>query len=224
MTTAVNDKAPMFSVDHVGLLQALHEEPDSNSGGLLTIRLQAGRGSQSSRPIMRSLNAVAYSLLVANMNSLPLDWAARLSVGGTDMSHFIIKQLPVLSPREYIRRHMHDSTTYVEMIIPRVLELVYTADNLATYAKDLGHDGPPFVWDDERRHLLRCELDAIYAHMYKLERTDLEWVLDSQRPSVSFTTLKRRELQEFGEFRTKRLVLESYDRLATGNYKEAQRT
>ena len=48
--------------------------------------------------------AISAALVSANLNSLPLDWAARLSVGGTHMSFFIVKQLPVLPPeaRNYV--------------------------------------------------------------------------------------------------------------------------
>ena len=150
------------------------------------------------------------------MNSLPLDWAARLSVGGTDLSNFILKQLPVLPPQAYAQRHLHSATTYAEMIVPRVLKLVYTSHDLEPFARDLGYEGPPFAWDEERRQRLKCELDAIFAHMYKLQRSELEWILDAEHPGVSFPTLKRQEIKRFGEFRTKRLVLEAYDELAGG--------
>jgi hypothetical protein len=102
------------------------------------------------------------------------------------------------------------------LVVPRVLELTYTAHDLQGFAQDLGYEGPPFPWDEERRHRLKCELDAIYAHMYQLERADLEWILDAQEPSQSFPGLKRSELREFGEYRTQRYVLWAYDQLARG--------
>lgn len=68
--------------------------------------------------------------------------------------------------------------------------------------RDLGYDGPPFRWDENRRHRLKCELDAIYTHMYRLDRSDLEHILDAPHPSASFPTLKRNELKQFGEYRT----------------------
>ena len=42
---------------------------------------------------------------------------------------------------------------YAELVVPRVLELTYTAHDLQGFAQDLGYDGPPFPWDEERRHL-----------------------------------------------------------------------
>ena len=157
--------------------------------------------------------SVAAALVLANMNSLPLDWAARLSVGGTHLSFFIVKQLPILPPEAYIEESP-PGPAWVELVIPRVLELTYTAWDLQPFAEDLGYEGEPFVWDEERRHKLKSELDAIYAHMYGLERDEIEWILEPEEPSVSFPALQRSEEKEFGEYRTKRYVLHAYDQLA----------
>ena len=131
------------------------------------------------------------------------------------MNFFIIKQLPVLPPEIYLEEGPQ-GLTWVELVVPRVLELTYTAWDLQPFAEDLGYDGPPFAWDEERRHRLKSELDAIYAHMYQLDRADLEWILDAEEPSQSFPGLKRNELKEFGEYRTQRYVLQAYDQLAQG--------
>ena len=81
--------------------------------------------------------AIASALVLANMNSLPFDWAARFSVGGVNMNFFIVKQLPVLPPEAYLERIPRVnavSSTYAEMIVPRVLELVYTSDDMKGFA------------------------------------------------------------------------------------------
>jgi hypothetical protein len=159
--------------------------------------------------------AAAASILLANFDSIVLDWAARFSVGGTHMNFFIVKQLPVLPPDAYLEQ-APTGQTWAELIIPRVLELTYTAHDLEGFARDLGYDGPPFPWDDVRRHHLRCELDAIFAHLYELDRPDLEWILDAPYPSASFPGLKRNEERQYGEYRTQRYVLHAYDQLARG--------
>ena len=169
----------------------------------------------NSSPVMSyqdKTQTVASTLILANMNSLPLDWAARISVGGVNMNFFIVKQLPVLPPKAYMG-DVCAGLKYAELIIPRVLELTFTTRDLEGFARDLGYDGPPFPWDERRRHHLKCELDSIYAHMYQLERTELEWILDAPSPSLSFPALKRNEIKEFGEFRTQRYVLHAYDQL-----------
>ena len=131
------------------------------------------------------------------------------------MSYFIVKQLPILPPEAYIEESAAGAA-WVELVVPRVLELTYTAWDLQGFAEDLGYEGEPFVWDEERRHKLKSELDAIYAHMYGLERDEIEWILEPEEPSVSFPALQRSEEKEFGEYRTKRYVLHAYDQLARG--------
>lgn len=156
---------------------------------------------------------MAAALVSANFNSLPLDWAARLSIGGVNMSFFIVKQLPILPPEAYIEASP-PGPAWVELVVPRVLELTYTAWDLQPFAEDLGYEGEPFVWDEERRHKLKSELDAIYAHMYGLDRDEIEWILEPEEPSVSFPALQRGEQKQYGEYRTKRYVLHAYDQLA----------
>lgn len=157
--------------------------------------------------------AAAAAVLLGNFDSIVLDWAARFSVGGTHMNFFIVKQLPVLPPEAFLDQAA-TGITYAELAIPRVLELTYTAWDLEPFARDLGYDGGPFPWDEDRRHRLKCELDAIFAHLYHLDREDLEWILDAPYPSASFPGLKRNELKQFGEYRTQRYVLHAYDQLA----------
>ena len=63
---------------------------------------------------------------------------------------------------------------------------------------------------------LRCELDAVFAHIYGLNRSDLEWILDAPAPGSSFPSLKQHEMKAFGEYRTQRYVLEAFDSLERG--------
>ena len=84
---------------------------------------------------------------------------------------------------------------------------------MRSWANALGYEGGTFPWEEERRHRIKSEIDAIYSHMYGLNRTELEWILDAGLPSISFPILQENEKQHFGEYRTKRLVLEAYDHL-----------
>jgi hypothetical protein len=140
-----------------------------------------------------------------------LDFVARHKVGGTHLNFFIYKQLPVLPPESYTEDDL-------DFIVPRVLELTYTAEDLSGWAKDLGHYGEPFAYDSVRRAQLRAELDARYARLYGLTREELEYILDPaithgpDYPTVTFPGLKKNELAKYGEYRTRRLVLEAWDR------------
>ena len=66
----------------------------------------------------------------------------------------------------------------------------------------------PFIWDDDRRFLLRCELDAIFGHLYGLTRDEFDYILET------FPIVKRKDEAQFGEYRTKRVILENFDKLA----------
>jgi hypothetical protein len=157
-----------------------------------------------------------YAALLANLNSLSLDFIARMKTGGNHLNFYIVKQLPIVSPKAY-------SAIHLDFISPRVLELTYTSHDLKPWAQDLGYDGPPFRFDPERRALLRAELDAYYAHLYGLTRDELRYILDPadlmgpDYPSETFRVLKNNELRQFGEYRTQRLVLEAWDRLVGSN-------
>jgi len=148
--------------------------------------------------------------LIANLNSLVLDFVARFKVGGTHLTYGYLKQFPVLPPSAY-------ASTDLAFIVSRVLELTYTSNSMAPFARDLGFNGPPFGWNEDRRALLRAELDSWYARAYGLTRDELRYVLDpadvkgSGYPSETFRVLKKNEMARYGEYRTARLVLAAWD-------------
>ncbi|MDX0952217.1 N-6 DNA methylase [Sinorhizobium medicae] len=149
---------------------------------------------------------------VGAMNSLVLDFIARQKVSGLHLTYGYLKQFPIIPPAFY-------TVPRLDFISPRVLELTYTSDSLAPLARDLGHDGPPFAWDEDRRALLRADLDAFYARAYGLTRDELRYILDPadvkgpDYPSETFRVLKEKEIRQRGEYRTRRLVLEAWDRM-----------
>lgn len=77
----------------------------------------------------------------------------------------------------------------------------------------------PFRWDENRRAVLRAELDALYAKLYGLTYDELRYILDPQDvygpdyPGETFRVLKEKEIKKYGEYRTRRLVLEAWERM-----------
>jgi hypothetical protein len=133
-----------------------------------------------------------------------------------------VEQIPIVPPDQISEKDK-------AFIVPRVLELTYTAEDMRPFAEDLGYDEPPFRWDPARRALLRAELDAHYAYLYGLTRRELEYILDPKAvmgedyPSETFRVLKENEIKEFGEYRTQRLVLDAWDRfVADGTFDVAR--
>lgn len=148
--------------------------------------------------------------LVANLSTLVLDYVARIKVGGTHMTYHYVKQFPVLPPEAY-------STEDQDFICSRVLELTYTSESMRPWAEDMGYKGDPFPWNTDRRAILRAELDARIAKLYGLTREELDYILDPTSffgddcPSQTFPGLRRKEEKLYGEYRTRRLVLEAWD-------------
>ena len=151
-------------------------------------------------------------ILQANLSAFVLDYCARQKYAGTSLKFFLFKQLPVLPPDAYqtpLKWLGADAPVY--WIRQRVLELTYTAYDLAPFATDLGDDGPPFRWDEERRFAMRAELDAAFFHLYGVNRDDLGYIMDS------FRAFQNNDRARFD--RTKDLIVDVYDAIA-----EAMRT
>jgi hypothetical protein len=148
--------------------------------------------------------------LIGNLSAMTLDFTARQKVGGTTLNFFILYQFPILPPSTY-------SAADLAFVTPRVLELIYTSNSMAPFALDLGYSGAPFAWDEDRRAVLRAELDAFYARKYGLTRDELRYILDptdvkgKDYPSETFRVLKEKERSLYGEYRTAKLVLAAYD-------------
>ena len=86
-----------------------------------------------------------------------------------------------------------------EIVREAVLELTYTAHDIASFARDMGHIDaagdvlPPFVWDEERRLFLRAKLDAVYFHLYGVtDRDDVRYVYST------FPIVEREETAAYG--------------------------
>ena len=116
---------------------------------------------------------------------------------------------PVIAPADYDRAFGH--TTARDLVRHHVLRLTYTAHDMAPFARDLGYDGPPFIWNEEKRRHLRARLDALYFHLYGLSRTDAAYILDT------FPIVRRHDKAAFGHYRTKDMVRAYYNALAGGD-------
>ncbi|MDE2869213.1 MAG: hypothetical protein OXR64_12055 [Chloroflexota bacterium] len=81
-------------------------------------------------------------LWLACLNSLAFDFVARQKVQGQHLNWFVVEQLPVLSSDAYHRRF--GDRTATDLIRHHVLRLTYTSHDMAPFARDLGHHGPPF--------------------------------------------------------------------------------
>jgi len=136
--------------------------------------------------------------LLANLNSLTFDFFSRQTVGGTHFNHWILKQMPVID---------YDKVSEVlnATIQEKVFRLIYTANDLRPMAVEYGNLDEPFKWSENERFKIQCDLDAIYAHLYGLDKEEISYILDT------FPIIKRKDIDKFGSFRTKETILKMYD-------------
>ena len=156
-------------------------------------------------------------LLLANLNSTVLDFVARQKVQGQHLNWFIVEQLPVVPPDRYNTVHF-GSKTAGEIVRDAVLELTYTAHDMAPFARDLGHVDeagqvkPPFVWDEDRRLHLRAKLDAVFFHLYGVtDRDDVRYIY------ATFPIVERQEKATYSRYRSRDLCLAWMNALAAGH-------
>lgn len=165
-------------------------------------------GVGNSAPLLRTSEHYrrVEPLLIANFSSFILDFLARSKVGGIHLNYFIVEQFPILAPTVYDAKAPWSSAMSLsEWMMLRIVELCYTAWDLAPLVDETGFSGPPFRWDERRRCVLLAELDAAFFHLYGVSRDDVEYIMES------FPIVKRRDEATYGEYRTKLLVLDRYD-------------
>ncbi|VVJ19633.1 Possible restriction /modification enzyme [Amycolatopsis camponoti] len=147
-------------------------------------------------------------LLHAIWSSIAVDYIVRQKISGTHMIYSVVKQLACPTPTVFAQpTSWQAERTLAEWVTPYVLELSYTSWRLQPYANEIDDDSPPFHWDPDRRALLRADLDAAMLHVYGLTRAESEHILDS------FPVVRKYEQRDFSEYRTRRLVLEAFDRM-----------
>ena len=169
-------------------------------------------------------------VLCGNLSSIVFDYAVRQKVGGTSMNFFYVKQFPVLTPEQ-----IPSATQW--QIVRRVAELCYFNHDLDGWAEELWEEmtedqraelpqlgnKQPWIFNPDRRALLQAELDAIFAHLYGLTTEDLRYILDPEDVcgegciNETFRVLKDNEIRQYGEYRTKRLVLDAWNRFGYNN-------
>lgn len=179
----------------------------------------------SSTLLFEERGAMPGSLLLSMMSSLVFDFVVRQKVGGKNVSNFFVKQFPVLTPEQI------QTSGYEREIVERVARLCWFNHDLDGWMEELRKQCPadydlpdePVIWNEEQRTVWQAELDAIYAHLYGLSTEDLRYILDPEDVcgkgciNETFRVLKDREIRELGEYRTKRLVLEAWNKFGFDN-------
>ncbi|MGH1370346.1 MAG: Eco57I restriction-modification methylase domain-containing protein [Maritimibacter sp.] len=187
---------------------------------IATIAPKAGFGNKA--PLLLPEDVDIYrscaELIVANLNSLALDFVARSKVHSTSVNWFIAEQFPMISPDKF-ESVRFGAQSAAEVVRQAVLELTYTAHDMAPFARDMGYVDaagtvkPPFAWDEERRLVLRAKLDAVFFHLYGItDRDDIRYIYST------FPIVEREEKAAYGgKYRSCELCLAYMNALAAGN-------
>ncbi|HCS16799.1 MAG TPA: hypothetical protein DIW45_02475 [Erythrobacter sp.] len=161
-------------------------------------------------------------LALANLNSIPFDFVARQKVHGNHLAWYQLEQMPVIPPTAYARSFGPKAAA--EIVREAVLELTYTAHDMAAFARDMGYVDdtgevlPPFLWDEERRLHLRAKLDALYFILYGIydpdnaaqSREDIRYIYST------FPIVERQETAQWGSYRSRDLALAWINALMAG--------
>ena len=168
--------------------------------------------------------------LCGMLSSLIFDYTTRQKIGGTHTSINYVKQFPALTPDQI-------PSAMQWQIVKRVAELCYFNHDMDNWASELWEEmneeqraelpqlgaQQPWIYNPERRAILQAELDAIFAHLYGLNTEDLRYILDPEDVcgkgciNETFRVLKDNEIRQYGEYRTKRLVLEAWNKFGYDN-------
>lgn len=130
------------------------------------------------------------SLLTAAMSSFAADYCTRQKLGGQNMTFTTVSQLPMLSPTALGDVSAFLGARISDWMLVRIAVL---------YAPE------SFV---ESRFHARNDLDALFFHLYGIERDDVDYIMET------FPIVKRKDIAEHGEYRTKRMILDIYDAMA----------
>jgi hypothetical protein len=156
-------------------------------------------------------------LLCANFNSIIFDFVTRQKIQGQTLNLFIVEQLPVVPPAEYGKRKFGRKSA-AQVIGEIVLELSYTAHDMAPFACSLGYVDSqgkakaPFPWNELRRLELRAKLDAIYFALYGItDRDDIRYVYST------FPIVERDEVAAHGRYLSRELCLAWVNALLAGD-------
>jgi len=191
--------------------------------------------------LMCDVDAEEQGAFLAEITSWVADFVARVKLGGNHLNFFLLKQIPHLKLTAYAGTWPEFPGSLGTWLRPRVLESLYTAWDLEPFARDCGYDGPPFIWDEERRFLIRAELDAAFFHLYLPSTANGEWRMASSKEGAvvdetpeqlaelkkyfptprdavayimeTFPIVKRKDIEKYGSYRTKETILEIYDEM-----------
>jgi hypothetical protein len=151
-----------------------------------------------------------YMVWLAVANSFTMDFVVRKKISLT-MSYTVLDSLP------FPRLCVDDPTA--RLLVPLSLRLTCVSSEMIDYWNLVAKCGfvepvdsdsrSPGLIEDNERELSLSTVEAIVASkVFGLSRNELAFIMDT------FPIVRRKDEAQFGEYRTRRLVLEAFDRQA----------
>jgi hypothetical protein len=148
-------------------------------------------------------------LLLANLNAFAFDFIVKQKLHAQTLNLYILEQLPFIPPKAFNQKI--GGQKIAEFIREQVLHLTYTAVDMRPFAIDMGYEGATFVWDSEdRRHRL-ARLDALFFHLYQLDKNEASYILEQ------FPIVRANDEKVFGRYLTSELILAYMNAIEAGD-------
>jgi hypothetical protein len=182
---------------------------------------------------------------VACLSTIAFDYFVRQKIAGTTLNFFILKQFPVLPPIHYSTENIQFIEHRVLELVYTAYDLKPFAEDMGYHGEPFPWDEDHRAvlraeLDAYYAHLYglnRKQLRYILDPADLTER-ELEDILDpweevanpldpqgyetrraaSDFPGETFRVLKEKEIKQYGEYRTRRLVLEAWERLSASGW------
>jgi hypothetical protein len=145
----------------------------------------------------RGKEILKFPLLIANTISIIFDYVLRQKLGGSNLNFFVFKQLAIVPIHKYSKK--------IEILILDIVSDLSTENHqLNCFSEDYQIPINESI-DQKDRSKLFFKLDAIYAHLYGLEKSELDYILET------FPIIKRKDIVKYGSFRTKETIMSMFD-------------
>jgi hypothetical protein len=104
--------------------------------GVFAFIPKAGAGDSVFLVLPMKASSLHHAAFLANFLAIVFDYVTRQKMGGLNMNFYLVEQFPVLPPSAYTAKDLL-------FIVPRVMELVYTAWDIKPFADDVWRDADP---------------------------------------------------------------------------------
>ncbi|MBC7252701.1 MAG: N-6 DNA methylase [Actinobacteria bacterium] len=112
---------------------------------IFTVIPKTGVGDTLPLLIVKNLKTLFVSSILSNFNAVILDFIAKQKIAGTHLNFFYVEQFPILGASNL-------DVSYLNLIIPRFLEQIYTSWDIKPFADDVWREA-----DEDLRKAIRTQ-------------------------------------------------------------------